>query len=181
MPARADPKLACKDLGHHGRFWRQSVQVDVGRMTGQRHARDGAAPCRPLKAGDGFPPNASDVGRAKIANPATGMQRCIERHRRLMAAVDRFSRKRSARRLSLPSAAAWLGLVVSRLLERSARRRLIQRKAVESCEAEQKILYLIAAILARKMHLQPAEVAEVEASVREFQPDITGFLRRKNP
>ncbi|RWI54695.1 MAG: hypothetical protein EOR16_23120 [Mesorhizobium sp.] len=96
-----------------------------------------------------------------------------------MAAVDEFSRKRIASPWTPWSAAAWLCLVVSRLLQRRARRRLIQRKAIDGCEAEQKILYLIAAIVARKMDLQPAEVAEVEASVREFKPDIAGFLRRQ--
>ncbi|WP_224720293.1 hypothetical protein [Mesorhizobium sp. CO1-1-7] len=153
----------------------------TGRMTGQEHSGNTATQRDPFKGVERVSPTTSDVGRAKIGNPATGMARCIERHRRLVAAVERFSRKRCASRFSLLSAAAWLALVVSRPLERSAWRRLVQRKPVESCEAEQKILYLIAAILARKTHLRPAEVDEVKASVMEFQSGIADLLRRKDP
>jgi hypothetical protein len=123
--------------------------------------------------------NASGFGLGEaVENPGTVMARGIDRHRRLLAAIDRFSSKGPSNCRTLRAAAAWLGLAVSRLLERSARRRLIQLKAVDGREAEQKVLYLIAAILARKMDLQPAEIADIATSVEEFRPMVADLLRR---
>lgn len=106
------------------------------------------------------------------------MARSIYRHRRLLAAVDKFSCNRSANRWAARWVAFRLGLAVSRLLERAARRRLIELEAVDGCDANQKVLYLVAATLARKTELLPADVAEVEASVEAFRPDIAALLRK---
>jgi hypothetical protein len=61
---------------------------------------------------------------AKSANHPNAMAQCVERHRRILAAVDRFSRRR-ADNCWPARATAWLGLAFSQFLERSARRRLI--------------------------------------------------------
>ncbi|MCA0016384.1 hypothetical protein LB561_14270 [Mesorhizobium sp. B292B1B] len=120
----------------------------------------------------------SGCHRARPANSPTAMARSIDRHRRLLAAVDKFSCNRSANRWAARWVAFRLGLALSRLLERAARRRLIELEAIDGCDANQKVLYLVAATLARKTELLPADVAEVEASVEAFRPDIAAFLRK---
>lgn len=114
---------------------------------------------------------------AKTANRSKAMARCIERHRRLLIAVSRLSRKKITKRWTPSATVAWLGLTVGRMLERSARRRLIQLKAVDSCEAEQKILYLVATSMTHEMVLEPAEIPEITASVEPFRTDVTDLLR----
>lgn len=120
------------------------------------------------------------LGYAKAVNPSTAMGRCIARHRHLLNAVDRYSRRRAANFWGPRAAVAWLGLAASRFLERSARRRLIRLKAVDSCEAEQKVLYLIAAAVAQKMDLQPKEIADIAASVEQFKPGIADLLQARD-
>lgn len=116
----------------------------------------------------------------KPANHPNAMTRCVERHRRFLAAVGRFSRRRPAN--CWPArATVWLGLAVSQFLERSARRRLIHLKAIDSCEAQQKILYLIAASVTHKMELQPAEIAAVASSLDGFRTDMADLLQSSRP
>ncbi|TPK72143.1 hypothetical protein FJ930_13350 [Mesorhizobium sp. B2-4-15] len=108
------------------------------------------------------------------------MARSITRHRRLLDAIEMFSRKTGSGRWTVRSTPVRLCLVLSNLLEASARRRLIRLQAGNRLEAEQKVRYLIATMLARKVKLQPSEVDTVKASVGEFHPDIAGFLRKQS-
>lgn len=114
----------------------------------------------------------------KTAPRSINMACCIERHRRLLAALATFSRKATAARdRAWGAPAAWLGLTISQILERSARRRLIRRKPVGIFEAEQKILYLIAVTVGQDIDLRPAEIREVVASVEEFKAELAALLR----
>jgi hypothetical protein len=113
----------------------------------------------------------------RLRRHSTGMARCIERHRRFLAAVATFSAKRkTANDWTRHAAAAWVGLMVSQILERLARRRLVRRNALNAHEAEQKILYLIAATVAHGMNLQAAETFEIIASVEAFRTELAGLL-----
>ncbi|MER8944507.1 hypothetical protein [Mesorhizobium sp. M0959] len=70
-----------------------------------------------------------------------------------------------------------MALAVSQVLEQSARRRLMRRKAVDAREAQQKIVYLIAAIMTHKLQLQPAEIPEITASVEAYRTHIAHLLQ----
>jgi 2-keto-3-deoxy-galactonokinase len=109
---------------------------------------------------------------------SAGMARCIERHRRFLAAVATFSAKRTTASGSTRRAVAvWAGLTISQIRERLARRQLVSRTAVDAHEAEQKILYLIAVTVARGKNLRPAEITEIVASVEEFRTELGGLLQ----
>jgi 2-keto-3-deoxy-galactonokinase len=109
---------------------------------------------------------------------SAGMARCIERHRRFLAAVATFSAKRTTASGSTRRAVAvWAGLTINQIRERLARRQLVSRTAVDAHEAEQKILYLIAVTVARGMNLRPAEITEIVASVEEFRTELGGLLQ----
>lgn len=118
------------------------------------------------------------LDRTQPEGRPTAMARCVERHRRLLAAVARFSQSRAkAGGWNRRAAVACLGLSISWILERLARRRLFGRKPIDRREAEQKILYLIAAMLAQRMELRAKEIAMITASVREFHMDLNDLLR----
>ncbi|MER8638986.1 hypothetical protein [Mesorhizobium sp. M0207] len=55
-----------------------------------------------------------------------------------LIASDRFSRNRTAKWWTSRAIAAWLALAVSQVLEQSARRRLMRRKADDARQAQQK-------------------------------------------
>ncbi|MER9226494.1 hypothetical protein NKI39_12760 [Mesorhizobium sp. M0664] len=62
--------------------------------------------------------------------------------------------------------AAWLALAVSQVLEQSARRRLMRRKAVDSRRNHE-----------HKIQLQPAETPEITASVEACRTHIAHLLQ----
>lgn len=128
------------------------------------------------QGGDSFP------GHRIIGLHSAAMGRCIARHRRLLAAVARFSRGRAtAGNWTLRAAAACLGLSISRILERLARWRLIRRKPADSREAKQKILYLMALIVAQRVKLRPEEIARAADSLEGFHSDLRDLLRTHSP
>lgn len=125
-----------------------------------------------------------DAGAIESPNTAShpgAMGRVIERHRRFLAAIDRLSRNGAAKSWTPRAVFVRLALTVSRILERAARRRLVHQKAFNGHMAEQKILYLIAANMAQKMELRPAEIAEIVTSVEDFRRDISDLLQGSEP
>ena len=128
-----------------------------------------------------WPCEAGVIESANTASLPGAMGRVIERHRRSLAAVDRLSRNGAARSWTPRAVFVRLALAVSRVLERAARRRLVRQKAFNGHMAEQKILYLIAANMARKMELRPAEIAEIVTSVEDFRRDISDLLQGSEP
>lgn len=122
----------------------------------------------------------SFVGYDKTGGHSTAMARCVEWHRHLLAAIDRFARKKPANGWTPRAATAWLGLAVSQIRERSARRQLVRLKAADRREAEQKVLYLIAATVAQKMDLQPAEIVDIAVSVEDYRADIVDLLQARD-
>ena len=70
------------------------------------------------------------------------------------------------------------GLKVSQVLERYAWRHLVRREAGNILEAEQKTLYVIAAILARAKTLQPGDVPAIVESTAKFKRRLDGLLRK---
>lgn len=140
------------------------------------------------KAGDGNLPTISTnmqvssrrAGVTESANTAShlgAMGRVIERHRRSLAAVDRLSRNEAAKCWTPRAVMVRLGLAVNRVLERSARRRLVHQKAFNGHEAEQKILYLIAVNMALKTEFQAAEIVRIARSVEDFRRDVSDLLQ----
>jgi hypothetical protein len=122
------------------------------------------------------------LDRAGDVSGSTAMARCIERHRRWHAAVTGLARNKApAGSWTVRAIAAGLGLVVARALERLSRQRLIDRKPIDAREAEQKVLYLMAASIARTTELNPDETAAVGASVKKFKTELTDFLRAHRP
>lgn len=120
------------------------------------------------------------LDRAKVPSDSAAMARCIERHRRWHAAVARLSRRKAPPdSWAIRAIVARLGLVFARSFEMSARRRVIHRKPEDAAEAEQKVLYLMAATIARNMELNLGEAAEVGASVKDFTAELTDFLQRR--
>jgi hypothetical protein len=116
------------------------------------------------------------LNRAKVPSASAAMALCIARHRRWHTAVADLSR-RKADSWTIRAIVAGLGLVFARSFEMSARRRLIHRKPEDAAEAEQKVLYLMGAAIARNMVLNPDEAAQVGASVKDFTAELTEFLQ----
>ncbi len=124
------------------------------------------------QSADSFPDFGGNAGHS----PAMG--RCIARHRRLLAAVARFSRERAMAGSWTPrAAAAYLSLPAGRILERLARWRLICRKPTDSREAELKILYLMALTIAQRVELRPEAIARAADSLEDFHPQLRDLLR----
>ncbi len=107
----------------------------------------------------------------------SGMAWCIELHRRSLLSASWFSRRRDRLGTSaLHNIAILTGLKISRLLERTAWRHLAQREARTILEAEQKSLYVIAAIFARPKTMQDGDVSEIVASVAKFKGGLGELL-----
>jgi len=107
----------------------------------------------------------------------SGMAWRIELHRRLLLGASWFSRRRNRPGVSvLSNIAVSAGLKISRFLERVAWRYLVQREARTILEAEQKSLYVIAAVLARPKTLQEGDVAEIVNSVAKFKGRLGDLL-----
>ena len=108
-----------------------------------------------------------------------GMAWCIELHRRLLLGARWFSSRRGRLGVSaLYAIAISTGLKVSQVLERFAWRHLVQREASNILEAEQKTLYVIAAILAQEKTLEPGDVPEIVESTVKFKGRLGNFLRK---
>lgn len=116
-----------------------------------------------------------------MASHSDAMARAIERHRRSLAAVDRLSRNRATRSWTPRAVVVRLALVIGRILERSARRRLVHQMAFNSDMAEQKILYLVATTMAQKKELQPGEIAGIVTSVEDCRSDVINLLWGSQP
>jgi hypothetical protein len=101
-----------------------------------------------------------------------------ERHKRARAVLKK-SRERNARASGLIERLLMAGgLLAAGAWERLAWWRFIRRRPSNTQEAQTKILYLLAVVIADGARLQANDVATSVASLARFQRDIASFLQR---
>lgn len=105
--------------------------------------------------------------------PSNGIQRMIKRHQYWRKVTSDFSPD-NRRRSSFNS----IGYFMARQLERSAMRKLVRLEPASCDEAKEKVLYLIAAMMAGQTQLCAAETAKLGKSVEPFNRELATFLRQ---
>ena len=111
--------------------------------------------------------------QARPTKPSKGISRMIEQHRYWRNVASDFSRDDRTRSLFKST-----GYYVARQLECSAMRRLVRLEPVTCDEAKEKVLYLMAAVIAGPTQLCAAETAKVGRSVETFKGELAAFLRQ---
>ena len=106
--------------------------------------------------------------------PPKGISRMIENHRYWRKVASDFSAE-NRRRSALNSA----GYFIARHLERSAMRRLVRLEPATCDEAKEKVLYLMAAVMAGPTQLCATETAKLGKSVEPFKRELATFLRQR--
>jgi hypothetical protein len=108
---------------------------------------------------------------------AAGMSCAIERHHNRHAEFAKLVSKAEQTRCSLGALVEWIRRCVAARREYSARRYLVCLQAKSEGEAEAKVLYLLAAIIADAPPFDEADIASAIASVGDFNTEIERMLR----
>jgi len=106
--------------------------------------------------------------------PSKGISRMIEKHRYWRKAASDSSAKNRGR-ISFSR----IGYFIARQLERFAMRRLVRSEPATCEEAKDKVLYLMAAVIAGPTQLWETETAELKKSVEPFKGELATFLRQR--
>ncbi|TIQ37161.1 MAG: hypothetical protein E5X48_07290 [Mesorhizobium sp.] len=116
----------------------------------------------------------SNLSRPGAALP---MVRLISRHRRLMIILDRSRRRADGANVWTPRGVAMRAAgSAARIAERWIWRRLVRRRASNAFEAEQKALYLMAAVIAQRKSIKPQEIAAAAEGIRRFRRQLANLL-----
>lgn len=108
--------------------------------------------------------------------PAFPVARAVVLHRHRWMALRGLQNLAALRKTLLPRRLiVWLMLHIAHHRERSARRRLISLRATSSGEAEEKILYLIAATVCGQV-IKTEEIEQIKASIAPFQRDLASLF-----
>lgn len=106
--------------------------------------------------------------------PPKEISRMIENHRYWRKVASDFSAEKR-RRISFRS----VGYLIAHQLERSAMRRLVRFEPATCDEAKEKVLYLMAAVMAGPIQLCATETAKLGKSVEPFKGELATFLRQR--
>jgi hypothetical protein len=116
------------------------------------------------------------------------MAEAIDAHRYHAARLSRLEGASPiyARRASFPclsvcehgqSLCHFIRAAAARAFERRSRCHLLAARAQSADEAREKVLYVMAALIAGQMRLNTQEIAQLVASVARFEIELSGFLR----
>jgi hypothetical protein len=111
---------------------------------------------------------------ARPTRPSKGMSRVIEKHRYWRNVASDFSPDNRTSTFLKST-----GYYIARQLERSAMRRLVTLEPATCDEAKEKVLYLMAAVMAGPTKLCAAETTKVGKSVEPFKAELATFLRQR--
>lgn len=117
--------------------------------------------------------NARMPFQARATRPSKGISRMIEKHRYWRKVTSDFSTDNRTG-ISFKS----IGCSLARQLERSAMRRLVRAEPATCDDAKEKVLYLMAVVMAGPTSLCAAETAKVGKSVEPFKRELAAFLRQ---
>ncbi|MDX8502461.1 hypothetical protein RFM99_29185 [Mesorhizobium sp. VK4C] len=116
----------------------------------------------------------SNLSRLGLALP---MIRLINRHHRLLVIRDNLRRRSERGSVWAPRALTMrAALLAARIAERWTWRRLVCRGASNAFEAEQKALYLMAAVIAQRKSIKRQEIATAARTVRQFRHQLADLL-----
>lgn len=147
------------------RYRKSAAQKPLGASTGNHAASNAIS-----DEGDETP----NLSRLGLASP---MIRLINRHHRMLVILDNL-RRRSERGSFWPPGALTMraALLAARIAERRTWRRLVCRGASNAFEAEQKALYLMAAVIAQRKSIKRQEIATAACAVRPFRRQLADLL-----
>lgn len=112
--------------------------------------------------------------QTRPTTPPKGIFRMIEKHRYWRKVASDSSAKNRGR-ISFSRIAYF----IARQLERSAMRRLVRSEPATCDEAKEKVLYLMAALMAGATQLCAIETAKLGKSVEPFKGELATFLRQR--